>query len=217
MESGLKAKIIAALKEACLPDKEPDVRLDSTSGGHVGGVVLSKAFEGLDPSARQDLIWAKLDSALSPYEKTLISFLLTETPDEYEVVRQYPTLDKVEPEAFARAVKYRAGALAKREDAEDLADKARKLAVYATKGDELSPEAAKARWMGPRPGQTPRQQGWRQRSPRARSWRARDLFAASREPSSIALPNCRTRRPVACSRLLRRRPSLSARPRPAPP
>ena len=144
MESGLKAKIIAALKEACLPDKEPDVRLDSTSGGHVGGVVLSKAFEGLDPSARQDLIWAKLDSALSPYEKTLISFLLTETPDEYEVVRQYPTLDKVEPEAFARAVKYRAGALAKREDAEDLADKARKLAVYATKGDELSPEAAKA-------------------------------------------------------------------------
>jgi hypothetical protein len=132
----LKEKIVAALKAACLPDDEtPDIRLEATSDSHVGGVVLSKAFEDLDPAQRQDRIWQRLDAALSPYERTLISFLLTQTPDEYEVVRQYPTLDKVDPSGFARAVEYRTGALANRGDAKELARKAEALARYAIKGE----------------------------------------------------------------------------------
>ena len=134
----LKEKIIAALKAACLPDEAPDIRLDATSEKHVGGVVLSKVFEELDPAQRQDRIWQRLDAALSPHERTLISFLLTETPDEYEVVRQYPTLDEVDPDGFARAVGYRTGALAKRDDANELAQNAQALARYATKGEGLS-------------------------------------------------------------------------------
>ena len=140
MDAGLKEKIVAAVRQACLPDEEPDIRLEDTSDKHLGGVVLSKVFEGLAPAQRQDLVWDKLDAALSPYERTLISFLLTETPDEYEVVRQYPTLDGLDPAAFARAVDYRIGALAQRGDSKELAGKARTLAAYAIGREDLAPE-----------------------------------------------------------------------------
>lgn len=143
MGSELNKKIEGALRAACQPeDDAPYIELKATSAKHVGGIVLSKVFEHLDPAQRQDRIWQKLDEALSPYERTLISFLLTETPDEYAVVRQYPTLDTLEPEAFARAVEYHAGDLAKRNDAKELAQKARVLASYAKTGEGMSDDEA---------------------------------------------------------------------------
>jgi hypothetical protein len=85
----LKQRIANALKDACLPDPAPTIRLEESIGApyRIGGVVLSTVFENIDPAQRQDRIWQKLDLALSLSERRTVSFILTETQVEYEVLR----------------------------------------------------------------------------------------------------------------------------------
>lgn len=86
MEESLKQKVAAALAEACMPeDESPDIQLDDT-GNHIGGLVVSASFAGKSPHERQDRIWRLLDEHLSPHERTRISFILTETPEEHRAL-----------------------------------------------------------------------------------------------------------------------------------
>jgi hypothetical protein len=140
MDERLKQKIHEALSRACLPDDKPDIRLEDTGTSHLGGAVISPRFKSMPPSARQDLIWEQLDKALTPFERTLITFLLTETPEEFAVVRQFPSLDAVSADEFARAVRYRVG---DRADAAEIERLAHALAHYAKTGEGLSAAEAK--------------------------------------------------------------------------
>jgi stress-induced morphogen len=86
MEQELKDKIERALKLACEP-QESECLLEPSGSDHIGGQVISDKFDGLTPSQRQDLIWGFLDEALSPYERTQISFILTATSGELSALR----------------------------------------------------------------------------------------------------------------------------------
>ncbi|MGE0324441.1 MAG: hypothetical protein AB7K71_11125 [Polyangiaceae bacterium] len=80
MEKPLREKVEEALREAVGEDAK--IVLDEDTG-QVGGFVLSGSFAPLSPSARQDLIWDKLDLRLTPFERTRITFIITDTPEEY--------------------------------------------------------------------------------------------------------------------------------------
>lgn len=86
VDEDLKAKIVSALKAACSGDPSATVDLQPSGPHRVGGVVLSTAFTAMSPSERQDAIWRELDLALSPTERTRISFIVTDTPDEYRLL-----------------------------------------------------------------------------------------------------------------------------------
>jgi hypothetical protein len=64
------------------------VELEDGPGDRVGGVVLSGSFATLSPGERQDLIWRHLDDNLTPFERTRITFIVTDTPEEYETLRK---------------------------------------------------------------------------------------------------------------------------------
>jgi len=88
MESELKQKIDMALKLACKDDSNPRIELDDVAPDRVAGVVLSTVFAPLSPHERQDLIWDELDKALTSHERTRITFILTDTPEEYRLLTQ---------------------------------------------------------------------------------------------------------------------------------
>jgi hypothetical protein len=82
----LKNKVEQALRKACENDQDVEIRLDDVEPDRIGGLVLSVVFEPLSPTDRQDLIWQFLDDALTTYERTRISFIVTDTPREYAVL-----------------------------------------------------------------------------------------------------------------------------------
>jgi hypothetical protein len=82
----LKKKVEEALKEACGPDQKHEIQLEDVPPDKVAGQVLSDSFSSLSPSERQDLIWKYLDKALNPFERTRVSFIVTDTPSEYRVL-----------------------------------------------------------------------------------------------------------------------------------
>jgi hypothetical protein len=86
MDATLKAKIEGALRLACQPDPTPDIHLVDTDADRIGGSVISICFAGHTPSERQDRIWQKLDDALTPHERTRISFIVTDTPEEHDAL-----------------------------------------------------------------------------------------------------------------------------------
>lgn len=88
MEPELKQKIESALRLACKDDSSATIQLDDVPPNRVAGVVLSTVFAPLSPHERQDLIWRELDHALTPHERTRITFILTDTPEEYRLLTQ---------------------------------------------------------------------------------------------------------------------------------
>ena len=84
MEKSLKEKVTDALKEA-VPDAH--IELDAPED-KIGGLVLSGSFASQSPSERQDRIWRHLDDHLTPYERTRVVFIVTDTPEEYEALKQ---------------------------------------------------------------------------------------------------------------------------------
>jgi hypothetical protein len=82
----LRARIENALRAACTDDPSPDISIEDVPPNRIAGHVLSKCFGPMSPSERQDAIWRELDAALSKYERTLISFIVTDTPDEYRIL-----------------------------------------------------------------------------------------------------------------------------------
>jgi stage V sporulation protein SpoVS len=87
MDESLKEKVAAALAEACKPDDRPEIQLDD-AGSSIGGLIVSGSFAGKSPHERQDHIWHFLDQKLNPHERTRISFIVTETPEEHRVLEE---------------------------------------------------------------------------------------------------------------------------------
>ena len=87
MDNSVKQKVTEALAEACKPDEHPDIQLDDT-GNRIAGLIVSGSFAGKSPHERQDRIWDHLDEALNPYERTLISFIVAETPEEHRALKE---------------------------------------------------------------------------------------------------------------------------------
>jgi len=82
----LKAKVERALRSACEPDQTPVIELEDVPPDKVAGQVLSGSFGSMSPTERQDRIWSYLDQALSPAERTKISFIVTDTPEEHKAL-----------------------------------------------------------------------------------------------------------------------------------
>lgn len=86
MAKSLKDKVTDALKEAAGEDAR--IELEDAPSDKVGGLVLSGSFAKMSPSERQDLIWNHLDLHLSPFERTRVVFIVTDTPEEYEALKK---------------------------------------------------------------------------------------------------------------------------------
>jgi hypothetical protein len=86
MAKSVKDKVIDALKEAAGADAR--IELEDAPGDKIGGLVLSASFATQSPSERQDHIWRHLDAHLSPFERTRVVFIVTDTPDEYEALKK---------------------------------------------------------------------------------------------------------------------------------
>lgn len=83
MAESLKKKVEDALKEAV-----PDARIELEDvGDKVGGMVLSGSFARQTPSERQDRIWKSLDDHLDLSERARVVFIVTDTPEEYEALK----------------------------------------------------------------------------------------------------------------------------------
>jgi acid stress-induced BolA-like protein IbaG/YrbA len=67
-----------------LPLSNLEVEIEPDSGARVVAVVTSDEFEGMDEGERQHLVWKKLLEELDPYEQTLVEFVHTMAPSEYE-------------------------------------------------------------------------------------------------------------------------------------
>ena len=81
-------KVREALAEACKPDSQPVIELDSVDPGKVAGLVLSTIFVGMSPSDRQARLWKSLDESLNPYERTRIIFIVADTPQEHAALQE---------------------------------------------------------------------------------------------------------------------------------
>jgi len=86
LDPALKAKVEHALRDACAGDPAPNIQLEEVPPDKIAGRVLSASFAPLSPSDRQDRIWQYLDQELNPYERTRISFIVTETPEEHRIL-----------------------------------------------------------------------------------------------------------------------------------
>jgi hypothetical protein len=86
LEEFLKEKIREALLEATGP--QAHVELEDVPPDKVAGLVLSDTFATLTPSKRQDHIWSFLDRHLTPFERTRVVFIVADTRDEYDALRQ---------------------------------------------------------------------------------------------------------------------------------
>lgn len=83
--ASLRDKVHMALVRAVGDDAR--IELEDVVPDKIGGVVLSERFARLSPTERQDYIWRYLDEALTPYERTRVVFIVTDTAEEYEAVR----------------------------------------------------------------------------------------------------------------------------------
>lgn len=92
MDKVIIDKIFDALARLCADGEKPEdaIRLDVVGGTKVAGLVVSKSFERLTSLERQDRIWTHLDTALSPHERTLVTFIVAETPAEHDELRERP-------------------------------------------------------------------------------------------------------------------------------
>jgi len=86
MAEFLKDKIVNALTAAT--GSNATVVIDEVEGGRYAGYVLWPGFANVSPSDRQDRIWEQLDADLSRAERTKISFIITDTAEEYDSIRQ---------------------------------------------------------------------------------------------------------------------------------
>ena len=86
MAKSLMDKVADALKEAVGEDAR--IELEVVPNDKIGGLVLSGSFASESPSERQDRIWKSLDLHLSPFERTRIVFIVTDTPEEYETLKK---------------------------------------------------------------------------------------------------------------------------------
>lgn len=90
MDANLKNRIETALRKACPEDPSARISLEDVPPDKIAGYILSDSFAESSPSERQELIWKQLDDELSPSERTKIVFIVTDTPEEFEAIRNAP-------------------------------------------------------------------------------------------------------------------------------
>lgn len=90
MHATLKSRIETALRRACPSDPNVRIGLEDVPPDHIAGYILSDTFAESSPSERQELIWNELDAELSPSERTKIVFIVTDTPEEFDAIRNAP-------------------------------------------------------------------------------------------------------------------------------
>jgi len=84
----LTEKVERALRKACEDDPQAVIELEDVPPDKIAGRVLSGSFGALSPSERQDRIWTHLDNALDARERTKIVFIVTDTPEEWRILRE---------------------------------------------------------------------------------------------------------------------------------
>ena len=73
-----------------LPLSGLEVELEPDNGAKVVAVVTSNDFERMDEGERQHWVWKRLLDELDPYEQTLVEFVHTMAPSEYEAAHDEP-------------------------------------------------------------------------------------------------------------------------------
>jgi len=86
----LKEKVERALRKACEEDPRAVIELEDVPPDKIAGRVLSGSFGPLSPAERQDRIWMHLGDALDARERTKIVFIVTDTPEEWRILREAP-------------------------------------------------------------------------------------------------------------------------------
>jgi acid stress-induced BolA-like protein IbaG/YrbA len=61
---------------------DAEVQLENTSGGKVGGVLISERFAGRSQEDRQQVLWDELRKRMQPEELVQIVAIMTMTPEE---------------------------------------------------------------------------------------------------------------------------------------
>ncbi len=64
--------------------ENPDLEIEETPEGRVGGFIISESFLGISQIERQNMLWDKLDKILDEEKRLKIIGLLTMTPAEAE-------------------------------------------------------------------------------------------------------------------------------------
>jgi acid stress-induced BolA-like protein IbaG/YrbA len=82
----LDNKIIDILNSSGIKIYRSD--FEFTTSGNIGGILISEAFQGMDETARQELVWSKLKLKLTEDERRHIVSLITVTPDEEKMFKQ---------------------------------------------------------------------------------------------------------------------------------
>ncbi len=80
----LKETLMKLISKDASPIKDSKFDLDETSGGKVGGFIISATFVGMSQIERQNMLWDYLDDNLGKEEILHIVSLVTVTPDEDE-------------------------------------------------------------------------------------------------------------------------------------
>lgn len=77
-------EILAEVKEVLsrMGLVDPLVELEVAPNGKVGGFVISRSFERVDPSDRQSMVWKEFEAHLSLEKQLQIISVITLTPDE---------------------------------------------------------------------------------------------------------------------------------------
>jgi acid stress-induced BolA-like protein IbaG/YrbA len=97
----LKKKIARSIRAACAPHSA-EVHFETTGTVHVGVDVISKRFDKLTPSERQNLIWQHLDTDLTPSEAMHVSFIFAATPREHKGLADAGTIEGRRAPHFTR-------------------------------------------------------------------------------------------------------------------
>ena len=82
----LANKIIVVLNASGIKIYHSDFEVTPT--GNIGGILISEVFQGMDETARQELVWSKLKLKLTEDERRHIVSLITVTPDEEKMFKQ---------------------------------------------------------------------------------------------------------------------------------
>ncbi|MCP4347769.1 MAG: hypothetical protein GY795_19890 [Desulfobacterales bacterium] len=69
--------------------ENPDLEIEATPEGRVGGFIISESFLGISQIERQNMLWDKLDKILDEEKRLKIIGLLTMTPAEAEEADAY--------------------------------------------------------------------------------------------------------------------------------
>lgn len=70
------------------PRDDALIELDDVPDDKIRRLVLSRSFAMQSPIERQDRIWKSLDEHLNTFERARVVFIVTDTPEEFESLKE---------------------------------------------------------------------------------------------------------------------------------